>query len=82
MAQLKVIKKNKDLDPNTYTNSRGYIFYAPTDPPLDRQIVESGGRVFNYDVEHQQKRLDGISQDTIPSLDMKQSILNEVIRTR
>ena len=36
MAQLKVIKKNKDLDPNTYTNSRGYIFYAPTDPPLDR----------------------------------------------
>ena len=34
MAQLKVIKKQSELDPNTYTNDRGYIFYAPSDPPL------------------------------------------------
>lgn len=46
MAQLKVIKKQEHLDPNTYRNDRGYVFYSPTDPPLDRHIIETGGRVF------------------------------------
>lgn len=53
MEQLKVIKKSKQLDPNIYTNDKGYIFYAPTDPPLDKQIIDSGGRVFSYNVENQ-----------------------------
>lgn len=39
MEQLKVIKKSKDLDSPLYTNERGYIFVAPIDPPLDRQII-------------------------------------------
>jgi len=33
---MKVIKKAKVLDPNIYTNDKGYIFYAPTEPPLDK----------------------------------------------
>ena len=52
MEQLRVIKKQKDLDPKTYTNDKAYIFYAPSDPPLDRQIIESGARVFDYNVPH------------------------------
>ena len=36
MQQLKVIKKQENLDPASYTNDKGYIFYAPSDPPLDR----------------------------------------------
>lgn len=52
MKQLKVIKKQEDLNPAVYTNDKGYIFYAPSDPPLDRQIIESGGRVFDYNVPH------------------------------
>jgi len=51
MEQLKVIKKNKDLDTDTYRNDRGYIFYTPAEIALDRQILESGGRVFDYSVE-------------------------------
>ena len=52
MDQLKVIKKSKELDIATYKNDRGYVFYSPTDAPLDKQIVESGGRVFEYNVNH------------------------------
>ena len=39
MDQLKVIKKSKDLNSPLYTNDRGYVFLAPVDPPLDRQII-------------------------------------------
>jgi hypothetical protein len=50
---MKVIKKSKDIDNGKYTNDRGYIFYCPTtDAPLDKRIVESGGRVFQYNIEH------------------------------
>jgi hypothetical protein len=51
---MKVIKKCKELQPGKYTNDRGYIFYCPTtDAPLDKRIMESGGRVFEYNVQHQ-----------------------------
>lgn len=54
MDQMKVIKKCKELQPGKYTNDRGYIFYCPTtDAPLDKRIMESGGRVFEYNVQHQ-----------------------------
>jgi hypothetical protein len=33
-------------------------------------------------VPHLQKRLEGLSPDIVPSLDMKQSLLNESIKTR
>ncbi len=55
---MKVIKKCKELQPGKYTNDRGYIFYCPTtDAPLDKRIMESGGRVFEYNVQHQQKAI-------------------------
>jgi len=55
MQQLKVFTKKKE-DIEKYRNDRGYIFYTPHDTPIDRQIVDSGGRVFDYKVEHQQKQ--------------------------
>mmetsp|Transcript_23976 Transcript_23976/g.36782 ORF Transcript_23976/g.36782 Transcript_23976/m.36782 type:complete len:275 (-) Transcript_23976:420-1244(-) len=84
MDQLKVIKKAKLLDPYKYRNDRGYIFYAPTDPPLDRQILDRGGRVFDYNVEHQQKKLNGLSsqEDIIPNMDMNSDRLSVSILTR
>ena len=36
MDQLKVIKKGKDLNVANYKNDRGYVFYAPDEPSLDR----------------------------------------------
>ena len=80
MEQLKVIKKAKVLDPYTYSNDRGYIFYSPTDPPLDKQIIESGSRVFDYNVDHQQKKLPEMSD--VPNLDMTQDELNRSIQCK
>lgn len=57
MDQMKAIKKSKAYDPYNYRNDTGYIFYSPIDPPLERKIIESGGRVFEYNIELQQKKM-------------------------
>lgn len=72
MEQLKVVKKQRDLDPKTYRNDRGYVFYSPREPPLDRQIVDANASVFKYDVELQQKsRSSSAEQSTTLASDRK-----------
>ena len=74
MDQLKVIKKNKDLDSSLYTNERGYVFLAPVESPLDRQIILSGGRIFEYNVDHQQKRHS--KENSIDAIEINNSFIN------